>query len=605
MCGIAGYFSEIKIIDEMLATIRMRGPDHVGVWQENRVTLGHARLSILDLSERGHQPMLSPSGRYVIVYNGEIYNYKELQLLTDYQGTAQSDTEILLATIDRLGLSDTLPHLVGMFAFALYDRVDQTISLVRDPIGIKPLYYYCQQGSLFFASQIKALMILPNQMHEICSTALSLYFKYNFVPSPYSILKNVFKLPAGTIATYKNGQLVAQKKYWSLQNAVQTPLSWTFEQACDELENILFRSVERQLVADVPVGLFLSGGIDSSLLTALAVRTGKKVATFSIGFHETKYNEAPFARAIATHLGTNHTEEYLAIDQAIQLIDKIPLYCDEPLGDASQIPTWLVSQLAKRHVKVALSGDGGDELFLGYSRYRDLSTLRRMQHIPCISHVMRFFGRSKKLSDQMRFKCYMATEALLHKDIVCQYDKLFNLSPDLLSEQLPQLAPARPSGLSALEYMGYHDLCLYLPDNLLVKIDRCSMDNSLETRVPFLDHPVVEAALKVPQKFKMKGIAQKILLKAILSKYLPTPLFDRPKQGFALPIDLWLRGHLKDWAYSLIEDARQDAYLNISVIERRMDEHTQGKINWQYSLWNFCMWQLWKNHYVKSSNETA
>jgi asparagine synthase (glutamine-hydrolysing) len=615
MCGIAGIIASknpegsYHTLAEMLNRIRSRGPDNTGIWQENNVFLGHVRLSILDLSAAGHQPMISGSGRYVMSYNGEIYNQDDIKRLLpkDLIFKGHSDTETILHAIDHLGLQKTVRLMVGMFALAVYDRKTRKLSLVRDPIGIKPLYYGYVDKDLVFSSQIKAFTSHPLFKKDICPIAQGLYFKYNYVPTPYAIYKNCYKQKPGTILTFEEGRLVDEDVYWRLSDAYLRGMAApfpTFEEACAFLERVLDTAIKRQLMADVPVGVFLSGGIDSSLIAALASKNGEKIQTFSIGFEEGQYNEAHHAKKVAEYLGTIHTEEYLPTEKAIPMLGHVPEYCDEPLGDASQIPTLLVSQLAKKHVSVVLSGDGGDELFYGYSRYKDLQKIRILQKFlprsvqPCIQKLVSLLYKTPGVNNGKAFKLYMAQRALLSKDIEKQYDDLFDFWPEFIRDDpLPRLAPPKLPGMGDEEYMSYHDAHLYLPDNILTKVDRCSMHLSLESRVPFLDHPVVEATCRIPFSFKCQKYELKSVLKNILSRYVPKSLTDRPKQGFALPIDLWIRNPLKDWAMSLLDDFKKEGHPNVQVVEKRMAEHMTGKVNWQYSLWNILMWQQWKNYY--------
>lgn len=605
MCGIAGFFSKQvtdvhQTMERMLLRTQSRGPDDRGIWSEQGVTLGHMRLSILDLSPAGHQPMISPSGRYVMTYNGEVYNHLNLRkmLPSDTQYKGHSDTETLLHFMDHFGLDWTLQHIVGMFAWAIFDRNTQQLQLVRDPIGIKPLYYGFVGTDLLFASQIKAFSPYPGFERNISQEALNLYWKYNYIPAPYAIYEHCHKQKPGTVLTFEEGKLVNERVYWSLEKAYnkgnQNPVT-SLHEACEQTEDTIKTAVKRQLVADVPVGVFLSGGVDSSLIAGMAARAASGIKTFSIGFHEERYNEAVYAAKVARHLGTDHTEEYMSIETTLNIIPNIPEIADEPFGDASQLPTLLLCQLAKKHVKVVLSGDGGDELFGGYQRYADLQKFRAIQKYipsflsPLAGCALEKMSRRKILSDQWNFKFHMAARSMRHADIESQYDGLFQFWPSAGGVQ-----PKKPHNMSDVDYMTYHDMHMYLPDDILMKVDRCSMHVSLEARVPFLDQPMLEQSLRIPSHFKVGERGLKTVLKKILDRHVPQHLTERSKQGFSLPIDEWLRGPLKAWAMDLWEQVMKDVPVNRALLERRMDEHQKGICNWQYSIWNMLMWQQWR-----------
>jgi asparagine synthase (glutamine-hydrolysing) len=616
MCGIVGISSAVPgqdlrpVVQKMMDSIVHRGPDGQGIWRDDQVTLGHLRLAIRDLSPQGAQPMVSPCQRYVMVYNGEIYNVEALKKLLppDLSFRGHSDTEVILAAITYLGIEVTLSALRGMFAIALYDCQDKLLHLIRDPMGIKPLYYGFSQDHLIFASQVTAFHQVPFFDPQIEDKALSLYLKYNYIPAPYSIYKACYKQQPGTILTFSGKNLLKTTAYWSLGSSFQEgkahPIA-TFEEACDLVEQALQESVHHQLVADVPVGVFLSGGIDSSLISYFAQQKLGNLKTFSIGFEEKAFDEAPFAKQVAKALGTTHYEHYLNLSEILEILPKIPEFCDEPFGDASQVPTFLVSQLAKKEVSVALSGDGGDELFFGYGRYRDSQRLRRAQkylgRLPlCLARVASTLPFVK---NDLAYKVFISKRLLLHSEIDRQYDALFNFWPELTSKSMsndPSVAPVLLPHMGDLEYMAYHDSLFYLPDDILVKTDRCSMIHSLETRVPFLDHPFVNLAHRIPMTFKYKARNLKSILKTILKKHIPPALVDRPKKGFALPVDQLLRSSLKDWAFSLMDDLKRDGLLDYTIVQRYMDRHQKLTLNYQYSLWNILMWQQWKNNFDKS-----
>lgn len=605
MCGIAGlwqnypHLNSTEVMDRMLQAIASRGPDDRGVWHEDQITLGQNRLSILDLTHAGHQPMISASGRYVISYNGEIYNHQNLRKLLPsnlpYKG--HSDTETLLTAIEHWGLEIAVEKCVGMFAFALWDRAEKKLYLVRDPIGIKPLYYGWVGNDLVFSSQLKSFKEHPHFKSQVNEESQALYFKYNYIPAPYTVYEKCFKQKPGTILSFDKNKCVEERVYWSLEDAYKEGMQekQTNDTPILHMEEVLQKSIDQQLIADVPVGVFLSGGVDSSLITALAVKSKPNIQTFSIGFYEERYNEAVYAKRIAQHLGTEHIEEYMPVTQAINLLENIQETSDEPFGDASQLPTFLLSQLTRKHVTVALSGDGGDELFGGYQRYTDLLTLRKIQRcIPRALHALTANTLkllSYSMRDQKRFKFEVASHAFQKSDIITQYDDIFCFWPHARQHSL---APLKLSDMSDLEYMCYHDAHLYLPDDILTKVDRCSMAVSLETRVPFLDTPVIEQSFRLNEKHKVGNHGTKTILKQILEKYIPRSLTERPKQGFALPIDEWLRGPLKNWAMDLWENIVKDTPVDQNLLVQRMEEHQKGKCNWQYAIWNMLMWQQWK-----------
>ncbi len=621
MCGLAGFIALKKIenpeqvLKTMLKSINWRGPDASGTWNDGEIFLGHNRLSILDLSDSGSQPMHSSSGRFVIVYNGEVYNFQELKAAigSDVSLRGSSDTEIILEVIEKFGVFETAKKLAGIFAFAVYDKKLEKLFLVRDQIGVKPLYYANTSNGFLFGSQIKTFCDFPEFERKISQTSMQLFFKYNTVPSPFAIYEGCFKVPPATVMEFdKQGKLISEQEYWSMQQSVlygaENPFA-TEQEAIETVENFIKESVRRQLVADVPVGAFLSGGIDSSMVSCFASATKSDLKTFSIGFAEKKYDESVYARTIAKYLGTEHIEKTLSASDALSIIPKIPDFCDEPLNDASQIPTYFVSQLAREHVTVVVSGDGGDELFGGYSRYTQLLKLRGIQQkMPnfCMPLIKGFnmlpAGLRGLVGQKLALKLSLAEEYLKHDDIRQQYDALFNFWPEIykngdMSCVLPEkVFPDQ----SVLSYMSYHDAKIYLPDVILNKVDRSSMYTSIESRVPLLDHGLYELSCKVPDCWKLEGNITKSILKKILYKHIPRHLVDRPKMGFGVPIDMWIRHELKDWAMSLMDDMKNDGVLPFDVIERKMSQHQKLQINWQYALWAALVWQQWKNHYNAS-----
>ncbi|MDR1031700.1 MAG: asparagine synthase (glutamine-hydrolyzing) [Holosporales bacterium] len=614
MCGLAGFISKTdggaNVLDGMLGSISWRGPDDRGTWSDGDVYLGHNRLSILDLSASGKQPMLSASGRFVIAYNGEVYNYNELKSLfpVSFQWRGSSDTEVILECIERFGIIEAVKQFSGIFAFAVWDRKEHKLFLVRDHIGVKPLYYGFTKSAFLFSSQIRAFTKFPGFDRKISKQAMGLFFRYNTIPSPYAIYENTHKVKPGTIVEVQQGKVVAEHEYWSMAYCVERGAQSTFTckaEAMESVESFIKNSVKQQLVADVPVGAFLSGGIDSSLVSYFAKAFKPDLKTFSIGFKEKRYDESDYARAVANLLQTDHIERILSPEEALSIIPNIPEFGDEPLNDASQIPTYFVSKLAREHVTVVVTGDGGDELFAGYSRYLRFLNIRSIQkYIP--GFVLRALSTFNKLPSALRGMCgqklamklFCVEEYFKHKSIEDQYDLISNFWPEICMDAPSLIRPEKAFlAQSDLSYMCYHDCKIYLPDVILTKVDRSSMYTSLESRVPLLDHGLYELSCRIPDSWKLNGLTTKYILKQILYKHVPQAMVDRPKMGFGLPIDIWLRGELKDWAMSLLADIKTDGVLPFDVIERRMSQHQKSQINWQYALWGVLVWQQWKNYY--------
>jgi asparagine synthase (glutamine-hydrolysing) len=637
MCGITGFVNAqhpqteerlSQIIGQMTGSIFHRGPDDSGMWIDPNagVVLGFRRLAILDLSPNGHQPMLSSNERYVIIFNGEIYNFSDLResltkLGHTFRGT--SDTEIVLAGIVEWGVEQTVRKLNGMFAIALWDKQERTLCLIRDRLGIKPLYYGWQNGEFLFGSELKTLCAHPAFNAEIDRDALSLYLKYTYIPAPYSIYCGIKKLLPGTLLYIKFDQpqpLENVHAYWSameaVANGVQNRFHGADQDAVDELDVLLRESVRLRMIADVPLGAFLSGGIDSSLIVALMqAQSNRPVKTFTIGFHESGFNEAVYAKEVARHLRTDHTELYVSPNEAMSVIPKLPTLYDEPFGDSSQIPTYLVSKLAREHVTVSLSGDGGDELFGGYSRYfRAKNVWTSMGWIP-FSARRGLGGLSAGISNYIAKKGGDATASLntkffflsevlgaknpenLYLRLVSQWENPEQLvvngrEPLTLLDTLGR----SPAGLNYIEKMMYLDLVTYLPEDILVKLDRASMGVSLEGRVPYLDdHRVVEFAWRLPFEMKVRDGKGKWIMRQVLYRYVPKKMIERPKMGFGVPIVSWLRGPLREWAEALLDEKRieHEGYLNPSLIQKRWSEHKKNLKNWQYPLWTVLMFQSW------------
>ena len=646
MCGFVGFVEArgemprerlASLAARMAGTLHHRGPDDHGTWADESagIALGHRRLSILDLSPEGHQPMVSAGGRYVVAFNGEIYNFPLLRTELEGRGTrfrGHSDTEVLLAAVEAWGVRAALERFVGMFAFALWDREARTLSLCRDRMGEKPLYYGWAGNAFLFGSELKALRAHPGWRGEVDRGALALFARHNHVPAPYSIYRGVRKLVPGTFLTLRlpaePATLPEPEAYWSLADAVRAgradPFRGSGAEAADALEGLLRDAVAGQMLADVPLGAFLSGGVDSSAVVALMqAQSAARVRTFTIGFHEPGYDEAEHARAVAAHLGTDHTELYVAPEQAMELIPSLPEVYDEPFADSSQLPTLLVSRLARRNVTVSLSGDAGDELFGGYNRYFvGRNVWRGIGWAPAglrraISSGVHAFPpaawdragralparlRQPQLGDRVR----KLAEVLAAPDPQAIYTRLISHwpHPEALVPGAAHLPTAVTDGSGwpplrdFTEWMMYVDSVSYLPDDILVKVDRAAMAASLETRVPFLDHRVVEFAWRLPLRYKVRGGVGKWVLRQVLYRHVPRALIERPKQGFGVPLDAWLRGPLRDWAESLLDERRlrEDGFFDPRPIRARWREHLEGRRNWQAALWCVLVFQSWMDH---------
>ncbi len=612
MCGLTGFiatkgFSSDEarnVIVGMAQALGHRGPDDWGVWldEEHGLALGHRRLAIVDLSDAGHQPMVSGSGRFVLVFNGEIYNHRELrQCLPDRSWRGHSDTETLLASIENWGLERTLRAAVGMFALALWDKEENTLSLARDRMGEKPLYYGWMGESFLFASELKALRRHPAFTGEVNRQALADYVRCGYVPAPLSIFQGISKLPPGTIAILRNAERVARQEpaltdYWSLRAVIAQRTKSAFRgsagKAVEQLEYLLTQAVTDQCLADVPVGAFLSGGIDSSSVVALLQSVSNKpVRTFSIGFDESSYDESQHARNVAAHLKAEHTEFRVTAVDALEIIPELPTAYDEPFADASQIPTLLVSRLARQYVTVAITGDGGDELFCGYGRYPH--TQDRWQRLARLPGFMRSVG-SRVLPASPLQECLRANSLDEFYRFTNRQWKGF---PDLVCGTWEDLQTLEIPGelIAANERMMYADALDYLPNDILVKVDRAAMLCSLETRVPLLDHRIVEFAWSLPDAIKCHQGIGKWPLKQLLYRHVPQALVERTKMGFGVPIDHWLRGELRDWAEDLLDEKslQREGFFNPVPIRREWRRHLSGKYDRHYGLWTILMFQSW------------
>jgi len=589
-----------------------RGPDGSGIWSDHRagVSFGHRRLAVLDLSDTGQQPMHSSCGRYALTYNGEIYNFQELQRELARSGhvfKGRSDTEVLLAAIQRWGLLPSLRRLNGMFAFALWDKEDQTLTLARDRLGQKPLYYGKFNGSFVFASELCALQTWPGFDQEIDREALSLLMQSGYIRGPKSIYTDIHKLqPGSLIALDAQSMETSSQIYWSIEEIFkrgeQEPFSGTYREAEDQLDELLQDAVQQCMVSDVPLGAFLSGGIDSSLVVALMqARSSVPVKTFTIAFEDPRYNEADFAQQIARHLGTDHTELLVRESDALAVIPKLPGLFNEPFADSSQIPTFLVAELARTQVTVSLSGDGGDELFAGYDRYEWLQSVAHLRTLLGVSTPKMFGELLQKLPSGGRRELAKRIGVWLRdsENDIQTYRTITSIwDPTELVRRVPKAAALQhpwPAEMDPVRNAMLEDLLTYLPEDILTKVDRAAMGVSLETRIPLLDHRLVEFAAHVPTSLNFHDGRGKYLLRQVLARYVPPELFERPKMGFGVPIRSWLRGELRDWAADLLDPQaiRSEGYFYEGTVSQKWTEHLSGKRNWDAQLWPILMFQAW------------
>jgi asparagine synthase (glutamine-hydrolysing) len=646
MCGLAGFVggdlsieAEKELLKLMTDKISHRGPDGEGLFfDENfRVGLAHRRLAIVDLTPDGAQPMTSGDKRFVITFNGEIYNYLELRAELEAKGAkfrGTSDTEVMIAAFSEWGLVNATKRFNGMFAFTLWDREERSVSLVRDRLGVKPLYYGYFGGRLIFASEIKPLLALLKKLGigtpSIDRGALSAFMRYNYIPTPLSIFTGIKKLPQGSILTLPRDEisektLIQPQHYWNVVDVAtkgfSNPSTATYGDIVNEVEELLSDAIRLRMRADVPVGAFLSSGLDSSMVVALMQKSSSRpVKTFTIGVNDEEENEAIVAKEIAKILGTEHQEIYLDWPDAMKLVPSLPKIYDEPFADFSQIPTYIVSRLAREQVTVSLSGDGGDELFGGYNRYIWTENIwSKLQYVPRLfrrglKHLLRLLTVEQwdalypriisLLPARMRVslpghKFHKLARVLEASDRATLYNQMLTqwepTEVVVNGYDVPTEAPASFDNLTLLQYMILQDLMRYLPDDILVKFDRATMAVGLEGREPLLDYRLVEYMISVPDRYKINSLERKPILRSILKKYLPQEIIDRPKRGFSIPVDSWLRTGLKEWGSDLINSDRikKEGYLIGDAVKKRWDEHLKGTHNWQYPLWNILMFQAW------------
>ena len=641
MCGLTGFVSPAAGADEMIVRVRRmadalahRGPDDSGEWSdpEAGVAMGFRRLAIIDLSAAGHQPMLSASGRFVGMMNGEIYNFEDLRAELRAAGRApafrgHSDTEVMLAGFEAWGVEAAVRRFNGMFAIALWDRLERRLHLIRDRMGVKPLYYGLSGSTFMYGSELKALCQHPQFSGRIDRGALQLYLQFMYVPAPYSIYEDVSKVMPGTILTFDpTTKHVKNSVYWSARDAaisgMENRFKGSLDDAAHELEELARDAIRMRMVADVPLGVLLSGGVDSSLVTALMqAQSTSPIRSFTIGFTDRSYDEAPFAAAVAEHLGTSHTALMMTAEDVLQVIPKLPAMYDEPFADSSQMPTHLVAMLARQQVTVCLSGDGGDELFGGYVRYFIGESLfnrlavvprpvrpvlaRALTAVPADTWDRILEAGYPLLPKRLRQprpgeRIHKIGRVLSAGDADAMYFELVSHWANVVVDGTDATAPvtvraAWPALSHPVERMMYFDQISYLPDDILAKVDRASMAVSLEVREPLLDYRLVEFAWRLPLSMKVRGGTGKRVLRRVLGRHLPPALLDRPKMGFGVPLDQWLRGELRDWAESLLDESllRDQGLIDPRPIRAKWNEHLAGKSDWKYHLWAVLMFQAW------------
>ncbi|MGH7801343.1 MAG: asparagine synthase (glutamine-hydrolyzing) [Thermodesulfobacteriota bacterium] len=642
MCGIVGFCSCNKKIDEAILTsmrdaLTHRGPDDAGIYVdvENNVGLGHKRLSILDLSSLGHQPMSNDNGSIWITYNGEVYNFKEIREELKQRGysfKSNSDTEVVIKSYEEWGI-DCVHKFIGMFALGIWDKREKKLYLLRDRVGVKPLYYYHKDGLFLFGSELKALMKHPNFDKEVDFSILPLYLRYGYIPAPFTIFKNTYKLRPGHYLCVFN-DIVKEVKYWDIVDFyLEEPINLSEDEITEELENLLVDSFKYRLVSDVPVGVFLSGGIDSTTLTALLQKNiSTQLKTFSIGFYEENLDEAKWAKKIANYLETDHTEYYLSVKEALSIIQKLPEIYDEPFGDSSGIPTYLVSRLARQDVTVTLSADGGDELFCGYNRYKSVIYLNRwFLRLPryirnSIIKALSSFTPSKVDFLYGTFKPLMP-EIKDHRDKFEKWRNMLRESSngnplDMYKFNINRWTPDDLTRLLGYQYNSKFttyfeetffrlknndlvtqvmavDFKTWLVDDILTKVDRATMSVGLEAREPFLDHRLVQYVARIPIDLKYKNGMSKYILRKILYKYVPRELLERPKQGFVVPLAGWLKGELSSLVMNYLNEDRlkKEGIFNPAVVSSCVKDFMNGSINVN-KIWFLLMFEMWKEKWV-------
>lgn len=634
MCGIAGIVDLKRQLDgnelaltakKMADTLHHRGPDTGGQWTDAAagLSLSFRRLAIIDLTSSGHQPMMSANGRFCIVYNGEVYNYQELRQQLAAEGCrfrGNSDTEVILEAFERWGIEVTVKRLIGMFAIALWDTEERKLWLIRDRLGIKPLYFGSVGGRFLFASELKALRAVDGWEPEIDRDALAGFLRFNYVPAPRSIYTDIYKLPPGSLLSFSPGEDLDVKRYWTMADVIcQERINAPDDRVISAAETLMRDAISRRMVADVPLGALLSGGIDSTTVAALMQAESKvPIRTFTIGFENTAYDEAQDARAVAAHIGSNHTELYLSVNRARDLIPQLPDWFDEPFGDSSALPTHLVSQLARNDVTVALSGDGGDEVFFGYNRYvaaedawRRMSTMsgwrRRLfaaaaeslsvgswdllaKLLPTARRPRMFGDKMHKLATVFR----QPDENAIYRRLVSQWDN----PTEFISSGKETFGEAWQTSEELVDFvdrMAFLDTVTYLPDDILTKVDRASMSVNLEVRVPLLDHRLIEFAWTLPKRMRIRGSTTKWLLRQVCYRHVPQAIVDRPKMGFAIPLDTWLKGPLYEWAESLLDKQRleEDGLFKPLAVRSAWEAYLDGKGNYQHGIWGLLQAQAW------------
>ena len=642
MCGIAGLIDPSltgngtaleRRATAMADAIAHRGPDGYGVWSDPGagLALSHRRLAIIDLTPTGAQPMASADGRWVISYNGEVYNARTIAREPELSGVSfrgTSDTEIILESVARRGLDRTLADLNGMFAIALWDRQTRTLYLVRDRLGIKPLFYSTAGGKVRFASELKGLAAGGEALGHIGPASVASFLRFGYVPAPFCIYRDVSKVMPGEIVTVDRAGRASRRSYWSLTEisaaGAADPIELGDVDATQALHDLLADAVSSQMISDVPLGAFLSGGIDSSTIAALMVAAGRgPVRTFSIGFPELGYDESKYAAAVARHLGTRHEQLVITAADALAVVPRIPDVYDEPFADSSQIPTYLISKLTREHVTVALSGDGGDELFAGYNRYSFAENLAaRLLYFPlpmrraaaavlkavpdrAVETLARFAPRGL-MPAQAADKLKKVAEILscdaqgIYLRLVSQYSDPAALARGNAEHALNWERYGNMGDVARLlERMQLIDTATYLPDDILQKVDRASMAFALEVRPPLLDHRIVEFAFRLPRRFRVRNGETKWLLRRVLDRYVPRQLVERPKMGFGVPLADWLRGPLRDWTEDLLDPARLGGgFIEVNAVRKLWNEHLSGRRNWAYILWNVLMFEAWRRRWA-------